>query len=76
MTDDMLLTSSQVAHGFGISSQTVRRWTRDGLLRCQFTRGGHRRFRMTDVEALLSHLNEAAGPGQQVGRGAPSHASA
>ncbi len=71
MSDDMFLTSSQVAQKLGISSETVRRWTRAGLLKCQFTRGRHRRFRLSDVEGLLKTLGADSPERSAVPSGAP-----
>ena len=51
--DAAILTSGQVAQMMGISSQTVRQLTHRGVLPCEFTHGGHRRYRISDVMALM-----------------------
>lgn len=48
-----LLTPGEVAAAFGVYVQTVARWARSGRLRSVRTLGGQRRFRLSDVNALL-----------------------
>lgn len=43
---------SDVAAMLGVSQATVRRLVSDGRLKCRLSRGGHRRFLASDVEAL------------------------
>jgi excisionase family DNA binding protein len=38
----------------GVTPQTLRRWERDGLITAFRTPGGERRFRVSDLDALLS----------------------
>ncbi len=61
MTDDALLPAGRVAQRLGISTQTLRRWCAAGLIKCHFTAGGHRRYRLSDVEALLCSLENRHG---------------
>lgn len=42
------------ATALGVSTDTLRRWDRDGRLRAVRTPTGQRRFRRSDVEALLA----------------------
>lgn len=49
-----LLTPCEVRTAFRISKKTLWRWTRDGKLTSIRTIGGHRRFRSTEVAALLN----------------------
>ncbi|MDX1659433.1 MAG: BldC family transcriptional regulator [Nitriliruptorales bacterium] len=60
MTDDSpsehaeeLLTPGEVAKLFGVDPKTVTRWATAGKLSPQRTLGGHRRYRATEVYALL-----------------------
>ncbi len=53
MTEEKLLTPSEVAAIFGVNSKTVTRWAHDGKLPCIRTVGGHRRFRRSDVERFI-----------------------
>jgi excisionase family DNA binding protein len=47
-----LLTRKQLAEHLGVSTRTVDRWRRAGLLR-EFRQGGVVRFRPEDVQAFL-----------------------
>ena len=51
---DELLTPSQVAQLFGVNPKTVTRWADTGRLDYIRTPGGHRRFRRTEITALLA----------------------
>jgi excisionase family DNA binding protein len=60
--EDELLTSAQVAAEYQVNIETVRRWAREGQLPTAIlTPGGHRRFRRSDVEALLTPGPKVAG---------------
>ncbi|WP_308221721.1 helix-turn-helix domain-containing protein [Georgenia sp. EYE_87] len=48
-----LLTVGQAAAILGVSTDTVRRWERDGRVAGFRTPTGQRRFRQLDVERLL-----------------------
>jgi excisionase family DNA binding protein len=52
--DDRLLTPREVAELFGVRTTTIARWSRDGRLPAFLTPGGHRRYRLPDVRALLN----------------------
>jgi len=47
------LTVGQAAKHVGVAERTVRRWADDGRLTAYSTPGGHRRFRLVDIEAFL-----------------------
>ena len=51
---DKLLTPGEVAAVFGVDQQTVRRWVRTGKLPAIRTPGGTRRYRASDVAALIA----------------------
>ena len=57
---EALLTPSEVAALFRVDPKTVTRWAQDGRLSSVRTLGGHRRFRATEVHALLA---QSATPG-------------
>ena len=57
---DPLLTPAEVARLFRVDPKTVTRWATTGRLRFLRTPGGHRRFRESDVRALLAELPTAA----------------
>lgn len=51
---DRLLTPGEVASLFRVDPKTVTRWAAAGRLESITTPGGHRRFRKSEVDALLS----------------------
>ena len=53
-----LLTPSEVARLFRVDPKTVTRWAAAGRLPSIRTLGGHRRFRESDVRALLEQTKE------------------
>ncbi len=53
VTDDRLLTSAEVADLFRVDPKTVTRWAAQGRLTSLRTPGGHRRYRRSEVDALL-----------------------
>ena len=70
--NERLLTPGEVAALFRVDPKTVTRWAASGRITSIRTPGGHRRFRESEVRALLrgdseptpqSHLT-ARGPGR------------
>lgn len=51
--DDSLLTPGEVADKFRVDPKTVSRWAADGKIGSIRTPGGHRRFRESEVRAIL-----------------------
>ncbi|MDQ3932783.1 MAG: BldC family transcriptional regulator [Actinomycetota bacterium] len=51
--DEKLLSPSEVARLFGVHPKTIARWADAGQLTPYRTLGGHRRYRVGEVEALL-----------------------
>lgn len=52
--DDRLLTPREVAMLFHVRTTTIARWSREGRLSSSLTPGGHRRYKVGDVRALLN----------------------
>lgn len=50
---DALFTPAEVAALFRVDPKTVTRWARAGKLTSLRTLGGHRRYRESEVRALL-----------------------
>ena len=50
---EVLLTPAEVATLFRVDPKTVTRWAKAGKLTAIRTLGGHRRYRQSDVQALL-----------------------
>jgi excisionase family DNA binding protein len=64
-TGDRLLTPGEVAALFRVDPKTVTRWAAAGRIGSIRTPGGHRRFRESEVRALLEgegEFAEASGP--------------
>lgn len=53
-----LLNISQTASRLGVSAKTLRKWDASGKLKALRTKGGHRRYRVEDVNALLGIVEE------------------
>jgi excisionase family DNA binding protein len=51
---ERLLTPGEVASMFRVDPKTVTRWAKAGKLDSIRTLGGHRRFRESEVRALLT----------------------
>ena len=47
------MAPGQAARALEVSSQTLKSWTTKGLLAAVVTPGGQRRYRASDVQALL-----------------------
>lgn len=52
MPNDLLLTSADAAIRLSVGVTAVKRWADEGRLACVRTAGGHRRFRLSDIERL------------------------
>ena len=53
---DRLLTPGEVASLFRVDPKTVTRWAAAGRINSIRTPGGHRRFRESEVRALLAGI--------------------
>jgi excisionase family DNA binding protein len=51
---EVLLTPSEVAGLFRVDPKTVTRWAKAGKLTAIRTLGGHRRYRESEVKALMN----------------------
>ncbi|RZS44538.1 excisionase family DNA binding protein [Herbihabitans rhizosphaerae] len=59
---EQLLTPGEVAALFRVDPKTVTRWATAGRIGSIRTPGGHRRFRESEVKALLAELTTEAEP--------------
>lgn len=57
---EALLTPAEVAALFRVDPKTVTRWAKAGKLSSIRTLGGHRRYRASEVSALLSEVSPGA----------------
>lgn len=63
---DRLLTLAEVADLFRVTNKTITRWSKVGLLHPIRTAGGHRRYRDSEVRALIdSSRNKYNGPAER-----------
>lgn len=53
---EALLTPAEVATMFRVDPKTVTRWAKAGKLNSIRTLGGHRRYRESEVRALLAGI--------------------
>lgn len=56
---EVLLTPSEVASLFRVDPKTVTRWAKAGKLTAIRTLGGHRRYRASEVRALMKRSEES-----------------
>jgi len=63
---ESLLTPAEVATMFRVDPKTVTRWAKAGKLTSIRTLGGHRRYRETEVRALLAGTATAPGSARAV----------
>jgi len=61
--NERLLTPGEVAALFRVDPKTVTRWAASGRITSIRTPGGHRRFRESEVRALLRGAGEASPEG-------------
>ena len=57
---EKLLTPSEVAAMFRVDPKTVTRWAKAGKLTSIRTLGGHRRYKDSEVKALLKSITPIA----------------
>ena len=52
--DQRLLTIGQAAELLGVHPLTIRNWSEKGTIRCLRTPGGHRRYRLQDLQRAIA----------------------
>lgn len=70
-SSERLLTPGEVAALFRVDPKTVTRWAAAGRISSIRTPGGHRRFRASEVHALLRGDAEQALDGHGAAFGSP-----
>lgn len=60
MSSEQLLKIGDVATLLGVTTQTLRNWINSGYMNAVIGKGGHRRFRRSEVERIME-LNEQEG---------------
>lgn len=59
-SEDNWLYPAEAAALFPASTRALRTWAKAGLISSHRTPGGHRRYRETEVRALVAELAEVA----------------
>jgi excisionase family DNA binding protein len=59
-TDKQWLSSTEASELLGVHQTTLRRWADAGSIPCFRTPGGHRRFRVSDLEAWMEGRQSTA----------------
>jgi excisionase family DNA binding protein len=62
---EKLLTPAEVASLFRVDPKTVTRWAKAGKLTSIRTLGGHRRYKESDVKALLKSISPSVSDNNQ-----------
>ncbi len=57
-TRQTLIAIGEVAREFGVSTQTIRNWTKEGYLSEVRTIGGHRRYCRKEIDKCLGKAEE------------------
>ncbi|MDN3351353.1 helix-turn-helix domain-containing protein [Actinomadura sp. DC4] len=60
MQDDRLLTPREASRHLGVTVTTLSRWARNDLLPAAYTPGGHRRYRLADIQTLRAERERRA----------------
>lgn len=58
----MKLSIGKVAKEVGVSIDTLRRWEREGIIECERTAGGHRRYDLEKVKKYISGEKDTEKP--------------
>jgi excisionase family DNA binding protein len=53
MKDDELISPREAAKMLGVSVMAIRSWENDKKIKCVRTLGGHRRYRLGDIQKIL-----------------------
>ena len=61
---EVLLTPSEVASLFRVDPKTVTRWAKAGKLTSIRTLGGHRRYKESEVKALINLISDPGNGGK------------
>jgi len=56
---DKIFSISEAAEHLGVSALTLRKWVAQAKVRAFRTPGGHRRFRKSDLDAILNYDEKA-----------------
>jgi len=57
--ENRMISMSEAARILGVSAQTIRTWCSSGKMKHSRTPGGHRMFKLSDVERMMEGENDA-----------------
>lgn len=52
MTTETLININKAAQMLGVCMETLRAWDREGKLKATKTLGGHRRYKLSDIQKM------------------------
>ncbi len=55
---DKLVSVGKAAELLGVTTETLRQWERRKILECQRTKGGHRRYLLSEIGKLQGKVQE------------------
>lgn len=55
---DKLISVGKAADLLGVTTETLRQWEKQKILECQRTKGGHRRYLLSEIEKLQGKIKE------------------
>ena len=55
---EKMISISEASKILGINIRTLQRWDKDGKLKASRTLGGHRRYKLSDIESLINDVEE------------------
>jgi excisionase family DNA binding protein len=58
MQNDQLLTPREASRHLGVTVTTLSQWARNELLPAAYTPGGHRRYRLADIQTFQTEREQ------------------
>lgn len=55
---EIMISISEASKILGINVRTLQRWDKDDKLKAHRTLGGHRRYKLSEIEALINDIND------------------
>ena len=56
MEKQILITPKKASQLLNVTTDCLRKWEVLGKLKCIKTLGGHRRYKLKDIQVILNHL--------------------
>ncbi len=55
---EKMISISEASEILGVNIRTLQRWDNDGKLKAYRTLGGHRRYKLSEIESLYNEINQ------------------